>query len=68
MRYYFDDIIEIEDFDIDVTLLDEKLYEKNLINGILYKTLIRVKPSGLSKSYSSARNVLDIKNLINCYT
>ena len=68
LPYYFDDIIEIEDFDIDVTLLDEKLYEKNLINGILYKTLIRVKPSGLSKSYSSARNVLDIKNLTNCHT
>lgn len=34
MYYYFDDIIEIEEFMFDNLLLDEKLYENNLIYDI----------------------------------
>ena len=36
--YYFDDIMELEDFDIDNILIDEKSYEHILIYDILYKT------------------------------
>ena len=42
--YYFDDIIKIEHFDFNV-LLDEELYEKILIDDVLYKNLIAAKPS-----------------------
>ena len=38
--YYFDDIIKLEDFDFDNTLIDEELHE----NHISYKTLIGPKP------------------------
>ena len=41
--YYFDDIIKLEDFDIDNTLIDKKPHESILIYGILYKTLIDLK-------------------------
>ena len=40
MFYYFDNIIEIESFDFDKMLLDEKSYKNNLAYDILYKTLI----------------------------
>ena len=60
--YYFDDVIEIEDFDLDNILLDEKSYENILISGVLYKTLIGVKPSGLGKSHTCVCDVLEIKN------
>ena len=43
MFYYFDNIIEIESFDFDKVLLDEKSYKNNLAYDILYKTLIGVK-------------------------
>ena len=43
MFYYFDNIIEIESFDFDKMLLDEKSYKNNLAYDILYKTLIGVK-------------------------
>ena len=43
MCYYFDDLIKIEDFDINI-LLDEKSYKNVLIHDILYKTLIGAKP------------------------
>ena len=43
MFYYFDNIIEIESFDFDKILLDEKSYKNNLAYDILYKTLIGVK-------------------------
>ena len=43
MFYYFDNIIEIESFDFDKILLDEKSYKNNLAYDILYKTLISVK-------------------------
>ena len=43
MFYYFDNIIEVESFDFDKILLDEKSYKNNLAYDILYKTLIGVK-------------------------
>ena len=41
--YYFDDLTELENFDIDNILSDEKLHKKVIFN-ILYKTLIGLKP------------------------
>ena len=41
---YFDDIIKLEDFDLDNTLIDEKSQENILIYGISYKTLFDPKP------------------------
>ena len=41
--YYFDDIIEIKDFDFNNFLLDEKSFENILIYDILHKTLISTK-------------------------
>ena len=35
MRCYFDEIIKIKDFDLDI-LLDEKSYENILIYDVLY--------------------------------
>ena len=43
MCYYFNDIIQFEDFDLDNILIDEKSYENILICKISYKTLIGVK-------------------------
>ena len=43
MCYYFDDTIEIEDFDFDI-LLDEKLCENILVYDISYNILIDRKP------------------------
>ena len=34
--YYFDDIINVEDFDFDNILIDEKSYENILIYDISY--------------------------------
>ena len=42
--YYFDDIVILEDFDLDNTLIDEKSHENILICNISYKTLIDPKP------------------------
>ena len=36
--YYFDDIIKIEDFNLDDTLIDKKSYENILVYKISYKT------------------------------
>ena len=36
--YYFDDIIKIEDFNLDDTLIDKKSYENILVYNISYKT------------------------------
>ena len=41
--YYFDDIIKIEDFDLDNTLMDEKSNENILVYSILYKSLTAAK-------------------------
>ena len=42
--YYFDDIIILEDFDSDYTLINKKSEETILIYNISYKTLIGSKP------------------------
>ena len=42
--YYFDDIIEIQDFDLDNILIDGKSYENILFYNISYKRLIDTKP------------------------
>ena len=42
--YYFDDIIELKDFDFDNILIDKKSHENILIYSILYKNLIGPKP------------------------
>ena len=42
--YYFNDIIEIEDFDLDNILIGEKSYENILFYNISYKSLIDTKP------------------------
>ena len=34
--YYFDGMMKFEDFDLDNTLIDEKLYENILVYNILY--------------------------------
>ena len=41
--YYFDDIIEIEDFDLDNILIDEKSYQNILVYNSSYKSLIHPK-------------------------
>ena len=62
MPYYFDEIIKIEDFNLDV-LIDEKSFEKNLVYNISYKTLIDAKTlsirpekiDGFIRVYNGAR-------------
>ena len=44
VRYYFDDIIKIEDFNLDNTLIDEKSYENISVYNISYNILIDAKP------------------------
>ena len=46
--YYFDDIIELEDVDLNNTLIDEKGHEHILIYDISYKTIIGSKPLRIS--------------------
>ena len=41
--FYFDDIFEIEYFNLDNVLLDEKSYKNILPYNISYKTLIDIK-------------------------
>ena len=41
--YYFDDIINIEDFNLDNILTDEKSHENILVYSISYKILIDTK-------------------------
>ena len=43
-RFYFDDIIKLEDVDIGNILIYEKSHENILIYDISYKTLIGSKP------------------------
>ena len=42
--YYFDAIINIEDFNLDNILIDEQSHENTLVYNISYKTLIDAKP------------------------
>ena len=44
MCYFFDDIIEIQNFDFDNNILDEKCEGNNLMYDVLYKTMIGAKP------------------------
>ena len=61
--YYFDDIIQLEDFDVDNILIDAKSYENVLIYNISFKTLIDSKPlrirfdeiDGFVRIYDGAR-------------
>ena len=41
---FFDDIIEIQNFDFDNNILDEKWEDNNLMYDVLYKTMIGAKP------------------------
>ena len=43
-RYYFDDIIKIEDCNLDNILIDGKSHENILVYNTSYKTLIDVNP------------------------
>ena len=45
--YYFSDIIKLEDFDLDNTLIDEKSHKNILIYDISYETLIDPKHLGI---------------------
>ena len=42
--YDFDNVIKLEEFDLDNTLIDEKSQENILMCDMLYKTLISSKP------------------------
>ena len=42
--YYFDDMINLEDFDIDNILIDEKSYANIFVYDISYKASIDSKP------------------------
>ena len=44
MCYFFDDIIEIQNFDFDNNILDEKWEDNNLMYDVLHKTMIGAKP------------------------
>ena len=46
--YYFDDIIELEDADLNNILIDEKWHEHLLIYDISDKTIIGSKPFQIS--------------------
>ena len=46
--YYFDDMIETEDFDFDNFLIDEKSYENIFVYNISCKILIGAKPLRIS--------------------
>ena len=43
-RYYFDDLIKIEDFNFGKILIDEKIYKNILVYNVSHKTLIDAKP------------------------
>ena len=61
--YYFDDLIKIEDFGFDNTLLDEKSYKNILVYDISHKTFIGPKSlsirfdkvDGFTKIYDGTR-------------
>ena len=61
--YYFDDIIEIEDFDLENILIDKKSYKNFSVYNISYKGFIDSKPlhirfdrvDGFIKVYNGTR-------------
>ena len=62
--YYFSDMIKLEDFDIDIILIDEKSHKNILIYDISYKTLIGAKIDGLIRIYDGTRYCLALKNMM----
>ena len=64
--YYFDDIIEIENFNFGNILIDEKTHGNILVYNMSYKTLIYAKPlwirfdkiNGFVIVYSETRNLV----------
>ena len=50
--YYLDKIIQLENFDTDNILIDEKSHENILIYDISYKTLIWSKPLRIRFEYN----------------
>ena len=63
-RYYLDDIIKLDDFDIDNILIDAKSHKNILIYDISYKTLIGstplrtrfdIKIDGITRIYDRTR-------------
>ena len=44
IKNYCDDIIKLQDFDLNSTLIDKKSHENILIYNISYKTLFDSKP------------------------
>ena len=65
-RYYFDDIIKIEDCNLDNILIDGKSHENILVYNTSYKTLIDVKPlcirfekiDGFNRVYDGTRYLI----------
>ena len=68
--YYFHDVIKIEDFDLDNTLIDEKSYENMLVYNISYKSLTDCKPlrirfdeiDGFITVYDGTRYLINVKS------
>ena len=68
MCYYFNDIIETEDFDFDNILLDEISCENILIYDLLYKNLIDTKllPVMFNKVDGFIRDYMMKLNILYC--
>ena len=70
--YYFDDTIQLEDFDLDNIVIDEKSHKNILIYDISYKTLIGPKPlrikfdkiDGFLKIYDGTRYLTIFDNIL----
>ena len=60
MCYYFDDMIKLEDFDFDNTLVEEKSHENFLIYILSYKTLI--DPKSLQTRFFKINGFIEIYN------
>ena len=60
MCYYFDDMIKLEDFDFDNTLVEEKSHENFLIYILSYKTLI--DPKSLQTRFFKIHGFIEIYN------
>ena len=54
--YYFDDIIKIQDFNLNNTLIDKKSCENILDYNISYKILVDAKPLRI-KSHKIDRSI-----------
>ena len=54
--YYFDNIIKIEGFDLNNSLIDEKSYKNILVYNILYKSLIAYDGTRYLVLFGSEKN------------